>query len=100
MAEAVIVSAVRTPTGKFLGGLKDFSATQLGSMVVAEAVRRAGIDPAIVEECIMGNVVSAGLRQAPARQAALRGGPSHDAAALPLHQDWRSRLHAGLAGPR
>src|SRR6266850_325642 len=73
MADAVIVSAVRTPTGKFLGGLKDFAATQLGAMVVAEAVRRARVDPASVEECIMGNVVSAGLGQAPARQAALRG---------------------------
>ena len=72
MQEAVIVSAVRTPTAKFLGSLKDFSATQLGAMVVTEAVRRAGIDPTIVEECIMGNVVSAGLGQAPARQAALR----------------------------
>ena len=74
MQEAVIVSAVRTPTGKFLGSLKTFSATQLGAMVVRESVRRAGIDPAIVDECIMGNVVSAGLGQAPARQAALRGG--------------------------
>ena len=56
----VIVSAVRTPTGKFLGALKTFTAPQLGALVVAEAVRRAGIDPAIVDECIMGNVVSAG----------------------------------------
>ena len=61
MQESVIVSAVRTPTGKFLGALKDFKATALGAMVVAEAVRRAAIDPATVEECIMGNVVSAGL---------------------------------------
>ena len=73
MREAVIVSAVRTPTGKFLGALKDFKATELGAMVVADAVRRAGIDPAAVEECIMGNVVSAGLGQAPARQAGMRG---------------------------
>jgi len=55
--EAVIVSAVRTATGKFLGSLKNFSAHQLGALVVAEAVRRAGIDPASVDECIMGNVV-------------------------------------------
>ncbi len=74
MREAVIVSAVRTPTGKFLGALKEFTAPQLGAQVVAEAVRRAGIDPAIVDECIMGNVVGAGLGQNPARQAALRGG--------------------------
>src|SRR5262245_23594167 len=74
MREAMIVSAVRTPTGKFLGGLKDLKAPQLGALVVREAVRRAGIDPSTVDECIMGNVVSAGLGQAPARQAALHGG--------------------------
>jgi acetyl-CoA C-acetyltransferase len=79
--ESFIVSAVRTPTGRFLGGLKSLSATELGARVVAEAVRRAGVDPAIVDECIMGNVVSAGLGQNPARQAALRGGlPDHVAA--------------------
>ena len=94
MQEAVIVSAVRTPTGKFLGSLKDFSATQLGAMVVAEAVRRAGIDPVIVEECIMGNVVSAGLGQAPARQAALRGGLSNDVAALTINKVCGSGLKA------
>jgi acetyl-CoA C-acetyltransferase len=94
MAEAVIVSAVRTPTGKFLGGLKEFTATQLGALVVAEAVRRAGIDPAIVEECIMGNVVSAGLGQAPARQAALRGGLSNDVAALTINKVCGSGLKA------
>jgi acetyl-CoA C-acetyltransferase len=94
MQEAVIVSAVRTPTGKFLGGLKDFSATQLGALVVAEAVRRAGIDPASVEECIMGNVVSAGLGQAPARQAALRGGLSNDVAALTINKVCGSGLKA------
>src|SRR5258705_11447722 len=98
MAEAVIVSAVRTPTGKFLGGLKDFSGTQLGSMVVAEAVRRAGIAPAIVEECIMGNVVSAGPGQAPARQAALRGGLSNDVAALTINKVCGSGLKAGMLG--
>jgi len=94
MQEAVIVSAVRTPTGKFLGSLKDFSAPQLGAMVVAEAVRRAGIDPSHVEECIMGNVVSAGLGQAPARQAALRGGLSNDVAALTINKVCGSGLKA------
>src|SRR5258705_9245617 len=94
MAEAVIVSAVRTPTGRFLGGLKDFAATQLGTMVVAEAVRRARVDPASVEECIMGNVVSAGLGQAPARQAALRGGLSNDVAALTINKGCGSGLKA------
>jgi acetyl-CoA C-acetyltransferase len=98
MAEAVIVSAVRTPTGKFLGGLKDFSATQLGALVVGEAVRRAAIDPAIVEECIMGNVVSAGLGQAPARQAALRGGLSNDVAALTINKVCGSGLKAVMLG--
>jgi acetyl-CoA C-acetyltransferase len=98
MHEAVIVSAVRTPTGKFLGGLKDFSATQLGALVVAEAVRRAAIDPGIVEECIMGNVVSAGLGQAPARQAALRGGLSNDVAALTINKVCGSGLKAVMLG--
>ena len=63
MTETVIVSAVRTPTGKFLGALKSLAATELGALVVAEAVRRAGVDPQAVDECIMGNVVSAGLGQ-------------------------------------
>src|SRR5690349_10994357 len=94
MQEAVIVSAVRTATGKFLGSLKDFTATQLGAMVVAESVRRAGIDPAIIEECIMGNVVSAGLGQAPARQAALRGGLDNHVAALTVNKVCGSGLKA------
>src|ERR1700748_3646140 len=86
MRDAVIVSAVRTATGKFLGSLKEFSAPQLGAIVVREAVRRAGIDPAIVDECIMGNVVSAGLGQNPARQAALRGGLADHVAALTVNK--------------
>src|ERR687890_1526927 len=94
MQDAVIVSAVRTPTGKFLGSLKDFSATDLGALVVREAVRRAGIDPAAVEECIMGNVVSAGLGQAPARQAALRGGLADHVAALTINKVCGSGLKA------
>ncbi|HKM89514.1 MAG TPA: hypothetical protein VJX29_02780, partial [Candidatus Acidoferrales bacterium] len=63
MDSAVILSAVRTPVGKFQGGLSSFSATQLGAKVVAEAVRRAEIEAKQVDECIMGNVVSAGLGQ-------------------------------------
>jgi acetyl-CoA C-acetyltransferase len=94
MNEAVIVSAVRTPTGKFLGGLKDLPATALGALVVREAVRRAGIEPDHVEECIMGNVVSAGLGQAPARQAALRGGLSDQVAALTINKVCGSGLKA------
>ncbi len=94
MQEAVIVSAVRTPTGRFLGGLKDLTATELGALVVREAVARAGIDPASVEECIMGNVVSAGLGQAPARQAALRGGLADHVAALTINKVCGSGLKA------
>src|SRR2546430_1177789 len=94
MSSPVIISAARTPTGKFLGGLKSFTATQLGAMVVAEAVHRAGVDPAIVDECIMGNVVSAGLGQSPARQAALRGGLSDDVAALTINKVCGSGLKA------
>ena len=94
MEDAVIVSAVRTPTGKFLGGLKDLSAPDLGAIVVRETVRRAGIDPASVEECIMGNVVSAGLGQAPARQAALRGGLADHVAALTINKVCGSGLKA------
>jgi len=94
VAETVIVSAVRTPTGKFLGALKSLSATQLGALAVADAVRRAGIDPAIVDECIMGNVVSAGLGQNPARQAALRGGLKDVVAALTVNKVCGSGLKA------
>ncbi len=94
MRESVIVSAVRTPTGKFLGALKDFTAPQLGALVVAEAVRRAGIDAAIVDECIMGNVVAAGNGQNPARQAALNGGLPERVAALTINKVCGSGLKA------
>lgn len=72
--EAVIISAVRTPVGKFLGGLKSFKATDLGAMVVRESVKRAGVPAEEVDEVIMGCVIQAGLGQNPARQAALHGG--------------------------
>jgi acetyl-CoA C-acetyltransferase len=94
MRESVIVSAVRTPTGKFLGGLKDLKAPELGAIVVREAVRRAGIDPATVNECILGNVVSAGLGQAPARQAAIRGGLDNSVGALTINKVCGSGLKA------
>lgn len=74
MDEAVILSAVRTPIGKYGKALSGFKATDLGAMVVKEAVNRAGIKPTDVEECIMGNVLSAGLGQNPARQAAVGAG--------------------------
>src|SRR5438093_11547327 len=70
----VIVSACRTPIGRYLGGLAPLPAPRLGAIVVREAVRRAGIDPAAVEEVIMGNVLQGGVGQAPARQAAIHAG--------------------------
>jgi len=94
MRNALIVSAVRLPTGKFLGTLKDFTAPELGAMVVREAVARAGVDPASVDECIMGNVVSAGAGQAPARQAALKGGLADHVAALTINKVCGSGLKA------
>ncbi len=86
MRESVILSAVRTPIGKFQGGLAGFSATQLGALVVAEAVKRAGVEPEWVDEIIMGNVVSAGLGQNPARQAGLRGGLRPQVAAMTVNK--------------
>jgi acetyl-CoA C-acetyltransferase len=94
MRDTVIVSAVRTPTGKFLGVLKDFRAPELGALAVREAVARAGVDPAMVDECLMGNVVSAGIGQAPARQAALRGGLPNSVAALTINKVCGSGLKA------
>jgi len=94
MRTPVIVSAVRTPSGKFLGALKTLQAPQLGAVVVREAVARAGVDPAAVEECIMGNVLSAGVGQAPARQAALNGGLSNAVAALTINKVCGSGLKA------
>ena len=94
MHDAVIVSAVRTPTGKFLGALKDFKATELGAMVVREAVARAGVDPAVVDECIMGNVIQAGSGQNPARQAALNGGLPDRVAAMTINKVCGSGLKA------
>ena len=84
--EAVIVSAVRTPTGKFQGALKDFKATQLGSLVVREAVARAGVAPEEVDEVIMGCVIQAGLGQNPARQAALGGGIPFGVSAVTINK--------------
>jgi len=94
MHEAVIISAVRTPTGRFLGSLKGFTAPQLGALVIREAVRRAGLDPALADECIMGNVVSAGTGQAPARQAALRGGLPPQVGAVTVNMVCGSGLKA------
>ena len=84
LRDSVIVSAARLPTGKFLGSLKRFSAPQLGALTIHEAVQRAGIEMGKVDECIMGNVISAGLGQNPARQAALGAGLPDSVAALTL----------------
>src|SRR4051812_32367875 len=70
----VIVSAARTPIGKFLGGLSSFSAPELGAVAIREAVQRAGINPMEIEEVIMGQVLQGGSGQAPARQALLKAG--------------------------
>ncbi|MHB1020901.1 MAG: acetyl-CoA C-acetyltransferase [Acidobacteriaceae bacterium] len=94
MEDVVIVSAARTPVGKFQGSLADFTATQLGAMAVREVVQRAGIDPVSVEECILGNVLPAGLGQNPARQAALRGGLANEVAALTINKVCGSGLKA------
>jgi acetyl-CoA C-acetyltransferase len=92
--EAVIISAVRTPTGKFLGALKNFSATELGAMVVRESVRRAGVRPEDVDEVIMGCVVQAGLGQNPARQAALKGDIPFGVSAVTINKVCGSGLKA------
>lgn len=94
MEEIVIVSAVRTPVGKFLGSLSDFSAVQLGALVVREAARRAAVDVALIDECILGNVVSAGLGQNPARQAALKGGLPPEVSAMTINKVCGSGLKA------
>ncbi len=92
--EVVIVAAIRTPVGKFQGGLSSISATQLGALAVREAVRRSGVDATVVDECIMGNVLPAGLGQNPARQAALHGGLPHSVAALTINKVCGSGLKA------
>ena len=92
--EIVILSAVRTPIGKFQGTLSDFSATQLGAIAVKEAVKRAKVDPTQIDECIMGNVVSAGLGQNPARQAALHGGLRPEVGAMTINKVCGSGLKA------
>ncbi len=98
MRDVVIVAAVRTAVGKFQGGLSELSATQLGAAVVREAVLRAGIEPDLVDECIMGCVLPAGLGQNPARQAALRGGLSDRVAAMTINMVCGSGLKAVALG--
>src|ERR671927_1365649 len=92
--EAVIISAARTPVGKFLGSLKSFKATELGALVVRESVKRAGIKPEDVDEVIMGCVIQAGLGQNPARQAALNGGLPPTVSAVTVNKVCGSGLKA------
>src|SRR3989441_8064788 len=91
---AVIVGAVRTPTGKFLSNLASFTAPQLGAIVIKEAVRRSGISPDSIDEVIMGNVVSAGVGQAPARQAAIHAELPDDIPAFTVNKVCGSGLKA------
>ncbi|RPJ58924.1 MAG: acetyl-CoA C-acyltransferase, partial [Acidobacteria bacterium] len=98
MKDALILSACRTPIGKYLGALSSFSATQLGTIVVREALQRSGLDAGQVDEVIMGNVLSAGLGQNPARQAALKAGLPVRVSALTINKVCGSGLKAvGLA---
>ncbi|MBW2148739.1 MAG: acetyl-CoA C-acetyltransferase [Deltaproteobacteria bacterium] len=92
--EVVIVSAVRTPIGNFFGSLSTFSATDLGGMVIKEAIRRAGIEPDHVDEVIMGNVLPAGLGQNPARQAMLKAGLPVEVGAVTVNKVCGSGLKA------
>ena len=92
--DVVIISGCRTAVGKFQGALSDFSAPQLGAIAVREAVRRANLDPKLVDECIMGNVISAGLGQNPARQAAIFGGLAPEVGAMTVNKVCGSGLKA------
>lgn len=94
LEEVVIVAGCRTPIGKFQGSLSDLTAPQLGAIVVREAVKRAGLDAKQVDECIMGNVVSAGLGQNPARQAAIYGGLAPEVGAMTINKVCGSGLKA------
>src|SRR6267142_1048872 len=96
LKEAVIISASRTPVGKFLGSLKSFSATDLGAIVVRESVKRAGVKPEEVDEVIMGCVIQAGLGQNPARQAALYGGLPPAVSAVTVNKVCSSGLKAAM----
>ncbi|MCD0164739.1 acetyl-CoA C-acetyltransferase [Deinococcus sp. 12RED42] len=94
MQKAVIVAASRTPTGKFLGSLESVSAVDLGATTLRETLRRSGLDAALIEEVIMGQVVQAGSGQNPARQAALKAGLTHEVGALTINKVCGSGLKA------
>src|SRR3974377_820401 len=92
--DVVIISGCRTPVGRFQGSLADFTAPQLGAMVVREAVKRASLAPDQIDECIMGHVLSAGLGQNPARQAAIFGGLAPEVGAMTINKVCGSGLKA------
>ena len=92
--QAVIISAARTPTGKFQGALKGFTAPDLGAIAIREAVKRAGITGDQVDEVIMGCVVQAGIGQAPARQAAIKADLPPEVSALTINMVCGSGLRA------
>ncbi len=98
MGDVVILSAVRTPVGRFMGGLAAVPAPRLGGLVIAEAIRRAGVAPDAVSEVIMGNVLTAGLGQAPARQAALTAGLPETVPATTINKMCGSGLKAVMQG--
>ncbi len=94
--DPVIVSAARTPIGKFMGGLSSLSAPQLGAVAIRAAVQRAGIDPASIDEVMMGHVVTAGAGQAPARQAAIGAGLPDTVGAVTVNKVCGSGLEAAM----
>lgn len=98
MKEVVIVSAVRTPMGSFMGSLSSVSATELGAVAIKGAVEKAGIDANAVQEVFMGNVLQAGVGQAPARQAALKGGLSNDVPSTTINKVCASGMKAIMLG--
>ncbi len=98
--DVVILSAARTPIGKFQGALSGIPAPQLGAVAIGAAIARAGVDPAVLSEVILGNVVPAGEGQAPARQAAIAAGVPDSVGALDDQQGLRLRAQGRHAGRR
>lgn len=96
--DAVLLGGVRTPVGRFLGGLSSLSAPELGARAVEAVLERTGVDPSAVDEVIMGNVVSAGAGQAPARQAAVNGGVPPEIPAVTVNKVCGSGLKAAMLG--
>src|SRR5690606_41350869 len=93
--KVVIVSAVRTPIGSFMGGLSSIPAPQLGGIAIKGALEKINLDPALVDEAVMGHVVPAGAGQAPARQASRAAGRPDRGVATPGHQVWCAETEGG-----